>query len=189
MATTATLVSINGTSFPYIGTGVPAAQQPTMIPSAEVLFQSDATITVAAAGEDQSLLIQCHLPRSFCWVLVESTFRLSSIAGDNWDSECVSSIFDSGAAATVIVPIHCWANPAGDGLAHQAGQKIRTFTADPVPQKMIVPLADDNARFDIFLENNTIDGAVGSIRFYARFLRYDRNQAQHWQVNTPVLIR
>lgn len=185
MPTTGTLFTPALKFFPFIGLG-PAAQVITPIPSAEVTFSViSGAITVAAAGNDQSIIVNCDLPRSFCYVLAECSMRISSNDGDNWDQECFTDLQDSQSAPIDVIPVRM----NNLELSHASSASFaRTYVAEP-PNKVIVPLGVDDGRLSIFLQNVTIDGAVGSLRFYARFLRFDRNQAQFWQVNTPVLIR
>ncbi len=188
MATTATTVNLIGKPFPFIGIGIPAAQLPTHLPSAELNFSTEGTksITVAGAGEDQSLFITCPLPRSFCYVLVEATMRIASVAGADWDQEAQSDLKDSISSPFMSIPV-LFDNPS---IGHGSSTEVtRTYQVTLPPKKLIVPLAVDDARFGIKVFNTTIDGEVGTVEFYARFLRYDRNQAQFWQVNTPVYTR
>lgn len=185
MATTATLFTPGLKSFPYIGIG-PAAQVMSPIPSAEVTFSIiSGAITVAAAGEDQSIFINCLLPRSFCYVLIECSMRISGIDADAWDQEAFADLQDSSSSPVDVIPVRM----VNLQLSHNTSiSKARTYVASP-PSKVVVPLAIDDAKFSIYVQNTTIDDAVGSLRFFARFIRLDRNQAQFWQVNTPVLIR
>lgn len=185
MATTATSFTPTGKPFPYIGVGVPAAQLITPIPSAEVVFTVVGGITVAAAGEDQRLLITCELPRSFCWVFVESSLNMTGVNQDDWDNAARVFFRDSVATPEIVIPISM---PA-DGLGHETATLFsRTYLAQP-STKLMVPSAGDDCAFQLQLSNIVIDGAAGGVQFYARFLRYDRNQAQYWMVNSPVLTR
>lgn len=185
MATTATLFTPTGKAFPFIGIGVAAAQLITPIPSAEFVFQIiGGTVTVAAGGEDQSILVNCNLPRSFCYVLVELTCRIESGDAADWLLASSCTLQDSAAEPDTVIPI-VFENVSFGAL----GSGQRTYQAANVPSKLIVPLSVDNGVLATFFKNPVVDGVAGTLHFYARFLRYDRNQAQFWQVNTPVLIR
>lgn len=188
MATTLTEFTPAGRQFPFIGIGIPPAQFPTFIPSAELIFVIGAgAITVAAAGADQRIEISCVLPRSFCYVLTESSMRIQGGDGDDWDQGAVSNLTDSASAADkVSIPL-VYDN---DQLSHQTTTvTARAYRLRDPPSKVIVPLSTDDALFRVEAFNATIDGALATLIFFARFLRYDRNQAQFWQVNTPVLVR
>lgn len=187
MAVTATLVTIEGVPFPFIGTGVPAAQLITPIPSAEFTFNVINTeITVAAGGQTQSLLINCPLPRSFCYVLVECVMQIIGNDAGDWDARGVGSVLDSASSPTTLIPFELASS--GAGFSPVLG-RARTYLLSVPITKVLVPTAVDNGLLTVFAVNNNIDGAVGKVTFYARFLRYDRIQAQYWQVNTPVLVR
>lgn len=187
MATTATLVTIAPRQFPYIGIGIPAAQLPTFIPSAEIIFQTiSSAITVAAAGETQSVLVTCNLPVSFCYVLVEMSMRIESIDALDWSKGTNAELMDSSSAPEILIPLVI--DSINDTEVTETTNSM-TYSLKNPPTKLIVPAVADDARLSVFTFNSTIDGAVAAVRFYARFLRFDRNQAQFWQVNTPVLVR
>lgn len=187
MATTATLFTLAGKPFPFIGIGVSAAQLITPIPSAEIVFNLIlGTVTVAAAGEDQSVLVNCPLPRSFCYVLVELNMRMIGANAGNWGKGPMATLLDSASDPSTQISLQLENNQGG---ASSSAIGAFTYQVAHVPPKLIVPLEIDNALLQIFMQNSTIDGAAGTLDFYARFLRYDRNQAQYWQVNTPVLTR
>lgn len=187
MATTQTTLTPLGRSFPFIGIGVAAAQLITYIPSAEFIFAIDnGSIIVAAAGEDQQLIIQCELPRSFCYVLVESMIRIQGTTVDDWDLGTVCNLTDSAASAEKVSMAVKYDN---ETLGRDSTTMFtRTYRAK-APSKVIVPRANDDARLTLKLFNAVVDGTVSTLKFYARFLRYDRIQSQYWQVNTPVLTR
>lgn len=188
MATTTTAFTLLGKPFPFIGIGVPAAQYITWIPSAELIFKvEDGAVVVAAAGADQILVIECPLPRTFCYVLVECSMSLRGATIDDWRqaASCVlidSSASDEKTAMRVVLENEKLANA-------NTADFLRTYQVKNPPAKLVIPRFSDDALFNVTLFDPVIDGALASLDFYARFLRYDRNQAQYWQVNTPVLVR
>lgn len=187
MATTETTFTPAAKPFPYIGVGVPAAQLITPIPSAEVVFTIDGgAVTVAAAGASQKIEINCILPRSFCWVLAESSFFLRGASVDDWDDECRCSLRDANTNADTTMPIEY----AAHGLGHNSATDFsKTYVANHIPQKMVISRMETDPRLQIELWDVVIDGVAAVIHFYARFFRYDRIQSQYWMVNTPVLTR
>lgn len=187
MATTTTSYTLNGKPFPYIGLGVASAQYITNIPSAEVVFTKEDTITVAAAGEDQKLVIANVLPRTFCYVLVEAFLRVDGLDAVDWGQACSANLTDSGTQTEdrVSIPL-IFENTF---LAQNDAVFQRNYVCSPTPTKLIVPRATDDANMNVEIFNNTIDGTVMTMKYYARFLRFDRNQAQYWQVNTPFYTR
>lgn len=186
MASTTTTVTLDGVPFPFIGVGVPAAQMPTSIPSAELDFFDSGSITVAAAGEDQILTITCNLPRTFCYVLIEAYLRITGIDAADWDKGSITQLLDSQAASKVLIPVVFCNQEIGHSVPANSS---RTYSVVSAPTKLIIPIGTDDAALSIQVNNVNIDGTVMVYSFFSRFLRYDRNQAQFWQVNTPVLIR
>lgn len=173
--------------FPYIGIGVAAAQVITSIPSAELLFIiKDEAITIAGAGNEQAIVISCDLPRSFCYVLIESTLRITSVDADNWDKQMICNYTDSISVSDVSMPLTYEQELLGrDSVTSLA----RTYQLKFPPSKLIIPTKTDDAQLTIKNFNVVQAGAVGSLKFYARFLRFDRNQSQFWAVNSPILTR
>lgn len=186
MATTTTSVTITGMPWPFIGVGVPAAQLITAIPSAELRFNAGGVITVAAAGEDQALTIFCLLPNTFTYVLVEAFLRIDGADSDAWDQGSLAQLIDSVNSANIIIPVEF----CNSQLAHSlAAFPSRTYSIVRVPTELLIPSGDGDAQFSAQVNNVVTDDAAGTFRFFARFLRYDRNQAQYWPINTPVLTR
>jgi len=187
MATTETDITPIGFPFPYIGIGVAPAQVITPIPSAEFLFKITAgAITVAAAGKDQKLTIICDLPRSFCYALVESSLYIRGADTADWDDNAVCTLRDALSDSDVTMPI----DYSTKGVGHASTTfVIKTYVARDIPSKLVIPQMNTDGRFEIEIMNTTIDGALGAVFFFARFLRFDRNQSQFWQANYPVLTR
>lgn len=187
MATTVTALTPIGFPFPFIGIGVPAAQLTTFIPSAELIYTANESITVAGAGEDQQLTISCALPASFAYVLVESSFRIRGVDSADWNAVAGSELSDStGGPNRVSIPLAYKSEGVHNDTTTQIDRQYRLLES---PTKLLVPKPSDNAFFSVEVFNPNIDGTSESVKFYARFLRYDRNQAQFWQVNTPVYTR
>lgn len=187
MATTTTSLVPTLKAFPYIGIGVAAAQYITAIPSAEVVASlNGAAITVAAAGEDQVVNVTVNLSRTFAWVLVEANMRIQGNDVDNWDQACRTNWADATTNPVVAVPLTF----INEQLGHNtAAQFARTYRVVDPSNKIMVSLSDEDAILTTSIFNTVIDGAAATMKFYARFLRFDRNQAQYWAVNTPMLTR
>lgn len=189
MATTTTTFAPAGKSFPFIGIGVPAAQLITPIPSAEFVFSIIlGAVTVAAAGESQLIAVTCELPRTFCYVLVDISAQYLAADANEWDDNLTVGLRDDLSSPDISIPIQLHSSD----ISRTTSKEVRTYTTDsPLPSKLIIPKNFDglNAALDVSLFNPIIDGAAGTFTLFARFLRYDRNQSQFWQVNTPVLVR
>jgi len=155
------------------------------IPSAELFFAEVATIlTAGAVGDSQRMVLNMDLPRSFGYVLVEGNFRISGVDGEDWD--------DNGSArvATEIVAPITWSsylqcpslfNPLGSAFG------ARAYRCDTI-NKLIVPGKTDGT-LEIKVNNLNLNGSECTVDSMFRFLVFDVNQAQNYQVNTPVPTR
>lgn len=145
-------------------------------------------IVVAGAGEDQQVKITCTLPRGWAYVFVEATMRLTNVDIADWD-DCASSEMQDSTSG----PVHFIAHMTmcNDGsIAHASTtQPIKTYHVVNPINKVILCNGDGDGRLRFIIMNTTIDGAAGQVDCYARFLRFEMNQAHHYAVNTPVSTR
>lgn len=178
--------------FPYIAP--PALAIPdswlTPIPRGEGIFSIfNGVVAAPSAGDSQSLSINCILPNSFAYVLVEVTCRLQDTEiGDSadWDDNMQSYVTDDASNGSWL------AAPQTPGLRYRTNnlQVVggQAFQMMLPPKKMILPKSDEGGLF-LTNYNNSIDGGPMQIFFMAKFLEYDLNQAHFFAVNTAVLTR
>lgn len=108
----------------------------------------------------------------------------------NWDKGAMCTLQDSQASPTTVITMPFDNHEPG---AATAGVGVKSYQVDVPTTKLLVPNAQaipiDDGLLQVSLTNSIIDGTATTLQFFARFLRYDRIQAQYWQVNTPVLTR
>lgn len=188
LATTQSVFDLGAINFPYIGL-MSGDYAQTFIPKSEVLFSLSAgTIVVAGAGEDQQVRVTCNLPRGWAYVFLEATLRITNADVADWD-DCASSEMKDNDSGTVNFITHM-TMCTGAGIAHASTtQPIKTYhVMNPINKVFLCNGAGDG-RLRFVLHNLVIDGAAGTCDAYARFLRFELNQAHHYAVNTPVSVR
>lgn len=157
----------------------------TPYPRAELVFNSYQTaVTLAGVGDTQALAINCALPVSYAYVLVDLTMFLYSVNADDWLSGATVQLQDATVPTwAYVIPVETVAK-GNDGTF-----ETRTwFPSAGLPQKTILATSA-GAGLNLDFYNPTTNGAAATIRFFARFLQYDLNQGFRTSVNTPALIR
>lgn len=134
------------------------------------------------------MVIDCDLPSSFAYVLMEVSLEMGdNESGDmaNWDAGMRCFLTDGITGAT-------WrASPimdAGAIYTVTATLKGRHYQVPTVPRKMILP-GSAGGRLSVSGQNLTIDEGPMTVFFLAKFLEYDLNQAHYFAVNTPIPVR
>lgn len=188
MATTTTTIALTGRNFPLIGLtgyGYPS----NAIPRSELLFDGAANaITVAAAGEDQIVSITMSLPRGYAYVLLEATLRIYGADVADWDDCAGAELQDSDVSPQFLAHMS-FCNPGGE-VAHSAGGvALKTYQVERPIQKVILCDRPGNGRLWVSCMNTTIDGVVMNCNMYARFARYDLEQARYFAVSAAVPVR
>lgn len=191
MATTDTIITPDIYRIPYIGVGPPSVDNP--IPIAEINHVSfNATVTAAAAGEDQKLVVKCDLPQGYGYVLSHmSMWMYDAEVGDmaDWDTSMNSYLTNVGSGSTP----GSWISGTrikSDGLwTRSSTLKGATYLATELPQKVVIPSLGVKGQFYTEMRNLVIDGGPMTFYFLAKFLEFDLNQSYHWAVNTPWPVR
>lgn len=183
---TATVIVLDAINFPYIGAAPTQQQWATAIPRSEKNFSLvSGAVTVAAAGNEQSLNISAVLPEGFSYVLVEATVALLGADVADWQTSAFATLDDSAAAPTFR---DVFSMEGGAIWRTNVTSLGRTFRCSECPTKIIIPKSD-GGRCQFFLFNNVQDGAAMTVICFFRFLVFDLNQAYYYGVNTPTLTR
>lgn len=189
MATTTTTFTPAYNRQAYIGFGFQGSLE-TPIPQAELNFIIyGETVTEAAAGLDQAIIVNCDLPAGYAYisrgvnVLLEDQ-EVGDIA--DWDTDwrafAVNSLVASPSRWLSGIPLE-----GGLSWFHSATLSGRTFKADAFPK--LINCNDGPGLLRGGLINPTIDGGPMALYWVASFLEFDLNQARHWAVNTPIPVR
>lgn len=188
MATTLTSIIPTPELFGFTGLPNPLQEQ-SVIPRQEVLFNVvDETVTVAAAGEDQSVDILCLLPVNFAYALSGIFMSITGTDAAAWDPVSLAIWTDGDAINRKLVAtigglsLGTCSNPSTS-----FGPLARAYNFEPLPQVLLLPR--DEQRLRVKVGNVSIDGAAMKVNFMARMLMYDISQAHHHAVNTPIPVR
>ncbi len=186
MATTTTTTDPDPVYFPFTGLEKGPSRIASPYPRGQVTFSTPSVaITVAAGGADQAWRINMILPIGYAYVLVEVHLMIQGAIADlaGWDT-----VFNGEINLTNPVRAIAFDGISlGDTFSTSALDR-RVFTFPDLPKDIII--SDDGtaqAGFRIG-DHTTDDGAMTGIVF-GRFLQYDVEQAHHYLVQTPQLIR
>lgn len=186
MTVTTTTLNLVGKNIPYIGAAPTQDQWQSIIPRAEKIYgTTSSSVTVAGAGNEQSLVVKCVLPEGFGYALVESSISLFGADIADWTPTAFAEMVDSVASPsyrdTFIAD--------GSGIWATSTTALgRTYRCHECPSKIVIPAADGGQLiYRVF--NSTQDGVVMTCYAYFRFLVFDLNQAYFWAVNTPIPTR
>lgn len=189
MATTATTLTPEGKNFPLIG--LTRYDYPSnYIPRSELLFTIQAgAVTVAGAGEDQRLIVNCNLPRGWAYVLLEASMRVGGVDVADWDDCATCELYDdngSGLNKKFIAHMQF----CTDGISHTSTTlPQKTYALAHAIGKVFKCDGSSFGRFQTIIMNTTVDGTVMAVDLYARFARFDLEQAHHYAVSTTVPVR
>lgn len=170
----------------FTGIGDLPRQQRSAIPRGEVFFIiNGGDVTKGEVGDTQRSRIDCTLPRNFAYALVGIHLNLYGVDITDWETIANSYISNDIADFDVNVPI-VGVSP-GPAVASGAGAMTYQFESF---KAIIVPRgADATPNLHIDISNYVTDGTAMITSIYARFLQYDIEQANHWEVNLPQLTR
>ncbi len=186
MATTSTVSDPDPVYFPFTGFEKGPSRISSPYPRGQVTFSNaSVAITVAGAGEDQLWRINMVLPIGYAYVLVEVHFQIQGALADlaGWDT-----VFNGEINLTNPVrAIPFDGVSLGDTFATTLLDR-RIFTFPDLPKDIIIS-DDGTAQAGFRVGNHTTDDAAMTGIIFGRFLQYDVEQAHHYLVQTPQLIR
>lgn len=189
MATVTTNFTVDPVVLPYIGPAPFGDQWASAIPSAELMFPIvTQSITIATGGKDQLASIFCNLPGGWAYAFLECNMSIFGGDSANWDSCAKARMVDGNTSNNWRANF----DMCSGGLFHAGtaspGQTYQIDSAS-ILKKIIIPPRDNFAQFTVNVMNINLDESAVNLDFFARFLRFDINQAHLWAVNTPVPVR
>ena len=184
MADDLTTVAPTQRYFPYEGIPIDPAIP---VPLGEVqCVNSNFTIPAPGAGNNQALDINCPLDKGWAYVLLEC-FASIAVGGTNTWEVGLNTIWRDGETTNtmwIAVPM------ISEGIIEESGAEVITYYPPVIPDTVMRPnTPDDGAFFKAKAYNATINGGAATGRFYARFLRFGIQQAQHYGINFPIPVR
>ncbi len=189
MAITQTTLTPDPMVFPFLGLGQLGLDR-SNVPRSEIVFSGiNEIVTLGGVGDEQRLDITCNLPQNFSYALAEFHADISTAGGttNSWDVDAIAFLVDAtGAGRSISVSMPVTAN----GVADDIVLPRVVYDIGKVMSAVLVPPPNTSGAKLGVTFNNDIQGAVGAlVTFYIRFYQYDIEQAHHYSVNTPTLIR
>ncbi len=186
MATTTTTTDLTPEYFAFSGLPPLESLENSPFPRGYTVFEdSSVAITVAGAGEDQIWRIEADLPIGYAYVLVEAHVQLQGAIADlaGWDTAMGGEIVSPGRS----IPFDGLASPDSDIMATTAlDRRIFSF---PDLSTTILIAEDTTATMILRIGNHTTDDGAMTGSVFIKFMTYDIEQAHHFQIHTPQLVR
>lgn len=191
MATELTTIAPEALLFPYSGLDDPSREL-SIVPRQEVRFiDKGTTVPDPGVGDNQAVSVLCLPPPNFAYALVDlNLFVQSSLAGTFNLPKGFFTLFQdalTSAASTVVASLCVEAGV----IVHSTGGAVDTFQyclRDPFRQIM-VPQPGNQVSLGMSMFNPTADDVDYTVAVYCRMLMFDINQANHYSINTPQLVR
>lgn len=173
---------------PY--TGLPASVlERSAAPRADVIFKDNGVeVTAGGAGNTQRLAVACNLPQNFSYGFAEFHFSISTPTGsvNNWEANGLSIIVDAAAGRTSFINSPLF----NRGVADSFSLPTRDYQIESKFSGILLPPANTSgAKMAITLANLTENMPAGTLNYYIRFYQFDVEQAYHYRLNSPQLIR
>lgn len=186
MAVVTTSLTPTPARFPYANPYGPPGVWSTGIPREELIFtEIAAAIAVATGGNTQRLIINLNLPSTDAYVLVEANFSISGADADEWNAQAFSRLQSEASGVPIwSIDFQC----PGLEVPEGATSGTRVYSSG-VSNKVIVSAGTSGGLMFFKTDNNTADGSLMTVNLFARFLVFDRIQAQNFSVNTPTPTR
>lgn len=192
MAIVTTAFSPDGEPFAYSGL-TDIARSSGVGASGELSFQEiKGTVLLSGAGDNQRVNVTCDCPPNFayalqsCYMAIEAQTAATDIG---FPDMCEVKIQNANAEtdATQLIPFELISSG-------QAGTRAtNTFRKSYGPRNLasviVIPLVGDNVSMTADFVNQTANDQAYEIYFYARFLRFTIDQANHYRVNSPIPVR
>lgn len=190
MAVTTTTVTPGGTMHPFSGLSEPERNR-SPLPLMAVRFSTlSSSITAGGVGNEQELAVKCVLPVNYAGVFMDLGMRVFPAGGgaNNFDTIGTAFFTDSD-AGTPGRKISYFSELVSTGNAEPSGTQIKCYRVQNPPTLTFVAPSNDSAVLQINLGNQTQNDGEYTLQFFASFLLFSVNQANHVAVNSPQLVR
>jgi hypothetical protein len=215
MATIHTILPTTSFHTPFTG-GTDAQRLAQGAARGETRFATDtaASWPNPGAGNNRSCAVTVELDRDYAWVLTDITAIIILFGQlDNISADAVAfteiAIPDSGgnkyhynqlvsnpsrqntSGTTAIGSMAATNYNTQYPILDVGTPSAMTFTPVSLPQFMLYPFDNSNNSIDVttVFSEAIGNGLAYTIRYSARFLQYDINQAYDWRVQSPLLTR
>lgn len=164
------------------------------VPRGEVRFSViNGVVSVPTAGDDGIIEIDCQFPQNFAYAYGEMSMKIAEDTGlttNNWQNNGqILTISSSPRPTAKQQAFHNLQSPGE--IMKLEGRSAEKIYA-PVANTQLTYKADRNGanvEVKITVGNPTEDHGAALVNFFARYFMYDVEQANHYQVNAPTLVR
>ncbi len=189
MAVTQTSLSPTPMVFPFLGLGQLGLDR-SNVPRSEIVYSGEAVVVTAGmVGEEQRLDITCELPQNFSYALAEFHCDIATAGGttNSWDADAIAFMVDAvGTDRTINVSMPITA----EGIVDDVVLPRRVYNLqNPMRAVLVPPPNTIGAKLGATFNNDVQAAVQAAVTFYIRFYQFDIEQAHHYSVNTPTLIR
>lgn len=190
MAETVTVFSPLPMSFPFLGLDQLGIDR-SNVPRAEIVYTGlNQVITAGGVGNTQRVAIACAFPRNFSYGLAEVHVSINVATGQtmSWNLNGVCIVVDASTAdgRTLSIPLPMLAN----GIADAGNKPQVLYNLDADLKTVVVPQPNTTGAQLSFGSDNPVENAPeATMNFFIRLYQYDIEQAHHYAVNTPTLVR
>ncbi len=189
MAIEQTSLSPLPTIFPFLGLDQLGLDR-SNVPRAEVIYSGILQVVAASGvGDTQRLDITCELPQNFSYAMAECHIDITTAAGtlNTWNDDGILFLVDANNPARSIFvssPLH------SQGVIDTEMTPKHVYNLENIMKGVLVPPPNSIGAKVGLTFNNTTEGSVAATTsFYIRLYQFDIEQAHHFAVNTPDLIR
>lgn len=190
MAVTTTNFTPPPVVFPFLGLGQLGLDR-SSVPRSELLFKEfggDA-ITAGGVGNTQRSTIICNLPQNFAYAIAEIHISLRTIAGttNSWNKHAKVLYSDAQASErTFKVPLALQSQGVTDT---ESDPTVVYSLVRNVNSVLVPPTGTMGQSLNITFNNAVEDAPETTLVAFIRVYQFDIEQAHHYAVNTPQLVR
>lgn len=168
-----------------------AMRNNSQVPRQEVIYNVlDGDIPLTGVGDNQIISITTALPSGYAYVLAEVSMMLSAASGTtNGFADTFAGFVVDGVSGRNFQRFFEMTAPGLIIAGPQTALPARCYSPRNLPQVVILPPEGEVSLMALLIKNATAGDVAYKLNFFARFLMYDVNQAHHWAVNTPTLVR
>lgn len=161
-------------------------------PRAEVTFFVDGvSIPDPGVGDDTMITINCVCPSNFAYAFADAGVQIiqATSAANTWQDVGEISMLNAFGGGTVTRRYFTEMASNGNHLGLLSMGQAKAYCAVCPSTAIFVPQVGGDVALAMTFGNATTNHGVSTITALVRVWQYDISQANHWQPNSPVLVR
>lgn len=185
MAIITTTLNRNAEVVPFTGLSQRGLDR-SAVPRADVVYNGlNLAVPAPGAGNSSNLVIRCDLPNNFAYSIAEAHILLFSSTGNTW-AALGSLAINNADPTTSQISMEVLSN----GVSDAAGFSRQVWMPIGLSNTLIRSAPDASGpNIQFILDNPNLNHVAATCSFFVRVYQYDIEQAHHYAVNTPTLIR